>query len=951
MERNTCQSMLQNHFIAASNIPHEYYPTIARSAVAYAYATQMPNADIRDLVAAAPPELNIDGHTMRHVVYHAVASRLDPSHMRIADDMAPDEWGDMQYAPTYENDGAYEPPNMSEMNRYLQESIFSRGAAMNPDAVQEEHIPGKLDASRIADFEQLRRRGNLEEAIRQDDMPFEENATPTYEQPSYHVPEAPPAPAAPTYAYDLQPMMFPELQQPVSAAPEEPAPAPPAESVVPSAAADAAENDILSIAQPTSNETAVQRAELHEIFAAGPTTAATATTPVEDRFVEQETPMEAVQDAIADTAKEEMKIEQKEQEARAALDAIEKEKSALEATQPETAEEQLEINDKKEQLADAEQKKRDKIAALEEKKKRNDEREAELKALETAAKHDIDAASALPESERQAKVENITSAMNDAREERDLKDAVRKEEERAVELTKKEETLKKTIAHDEAKTKRIAAREAAIDKQPPSPAQKKEKEAIERQKDAVTLRTEQNKEKLAELEEKRKRNAERAARAGDALQKFARRARAEANAFDKETGLSDRAKQETAKAVGSAVDTGIERATKHVERKLDSAKVADTIIAEAAKTDSTWRTITAADRAKLIEETDKQTDAMIAQFEEKEDKDTADIDKLVADKQISDKTGNRIKQVLAKQNTAALNVAIKSFAHSAGAKLGLTSKKFSVLLRELNVRGGKFEKVLEAKIRLYAPKVKETLREIGKGAGALTRETNKVLGPIIKEWLPIIMEQVNKAGSAATTEIINQIPNIVSAVVKTASKSGKSAIGADMDAPPKSLHAQWQQGSVVFEEIVPTDPPGGVYAFPPALDAGDVLRHLASMSKEPGKGAVFWTVYMRLYTYVTQMSRESDDWLKWTCERAPLFLGANPITLSSAAAPVSPDSIAWVHSFAGAPFTTHHIEPLRMFVELVMRGCVSLSEDCKMHARILMRTPAAGIGYENLHLL
>lgn len=1029
--------MLEKHFIAATNIPHVYYPDLARSAIAYTYATKLPQTAINDLVAATPKEMNIDGHTMRQIVYHSIASKLDPSHSLFVGDMQPDEWGDLNYVAPSEygsND-----VNMEDMQQHLQNAMFSRRKAIEPS--YNEPLPdtpsvGRLDPSRVAHLEQLRRHGNLSEAIYADDMNmpvYGPEPEPTYNEPSFTVPTAPAAPSfdstpvyeslpfygpvyepqpsdnaptapslestpvyeslpfygpvyepQPTYtaptapsidetpvanepalftnpsitlpsysapsimdeptSYDVQPILFPEIH---------------ASAAEPSAAANATVNDIEQITESKPVDLSEQKSEIQEIYDVNPIApGATFTTPAADTFVTEETPMEAAQDAVEKDVEEQSKILMKEQKVEKDVAHLEQEKKEIAAENPATAEEQLENADKQAQLAREEEKKRDKLQALEEKRKRTMQRTSTMKNILFNATNEIKAIQEktdLSEQEKKNAITKVTNELDDKREQQDLENDVEKAEERTKTLQKKEETKKKEIAEDEQKRKNIATREAALKQQPASPAKEKEKASIERQKEATTVRIEQNKQKLAELEEKKKKNEERLEKAGDALSKFMKRTRAEVKAIDKETGFSKRAKEETTKTLNEAIDVGFDKATQHVERKLDSSKIADAIIGEAAKSDAVWREIAAADRAKLIDETEKQTDSMLKQFEAKEEADTAQVDSLVNTKQISDKTGNRIKQLLARQNTAALNVAIKSFAHNAGQKLGLTSKKFSVLLRELNVHGGKFEKILEEKIRQYAPKVKETLRELTKESGVVFREANRILGPVIKEWLPIIMEQANKAGSAITTEVINQIPNIVAMVVKTASKSGKSAIGADMDSDDatlvKPLHTQWQQGSVVFEEIVPTDPPGGIYAFPQALDAGDVARHLAVMSKEPGKSAVFWTIYMRLYTYITQMSRENDDWFKWASEHAPLFLGANPITLNMSGEMSSPSAIAWVHSFSGVPFTSHNVDSLRTFIELLMRACVSLSDDCKMHARILMRTPAAGIGYENLNLL
>lgn len=429
--------------------------------------------------------------------------------------------------------------------------------------------------------------------------------------------------------------------------------------------------------------------------------------------------------------------------------------------------------------------------------------------------------------------------------------------------------------------------------------------------------------------------------------------------IDKETGLSKKAKAEGKQQLDKAIDTGIEKtitsAGNYVDKKISTTNVVDTILGSASKEDGMWKTIEPDDRRNLTKEATKEVDKLTEQVAEKEKGDVAQVDALVESKQISTKTGDRMKQVLHSQNLAALNVAVKSFAQSVGKKLGMSSKRFSALMKKLNVEGSKFRVVLERQIKDYAPVVKKVLREIGKDAGIVAQQANKIIGPMLKEYGPLVMDAMGKAGSKAMTEVFNQVPNIVAMVVKSAEKSGKSLIGTDMDdiAPANAhhIHTQWQGGSVEYNELFPTDPQDGIVLFPPSLSAADVLRYLRKTASEPGKANAFWTIYLRLYMFLTQMCRESDDWLQWSTERAPLFLGANPIVLSSPEQAPSDEAIIWVNDYIGRPITALNVDMVRSFIELVLRGCVSLSTECSTHARILYRVPAAGIGYDNLSLL
>lgn len=892
--RRAKAKMLERHFVAASNVPHAYHPLLAKHAVAYAFASKMTPQHISDLVATTDPALNIDARTMRHIVYHTVAARLDPDHYAIADDMVPDEWGDMQYAPDGSYDASYDVP-MEDLQRNLQQALFTRRAGIEPDEYSGEGYsasvaPGKLDPARLAHMEQLQRHGNIEEAIRADDEPSEDYyQEPSYETPTYQTTSddlfnrpLPPIPTDEPAQYEAPPPMFEELGIYDN-------PAPPA---VDDSAARSLNDDLASVATAgvTPDELAKEENALHEVYDVNPVS-----TPNAMSTFAEASESSLVSETVVQTPAAPTQEEKKLEETVATSDAH--------------------------------------IAKNEEKKK---ELEAEIE-------------------EKRAEEERV--AQETARKEQEL---IEKEKAEQAEL----DSLKAKEAELEKEEKDVAAEKD-------SPAKAEKLKTLSKARAAAASGAAAKERELRDTDAKRKRNAERADKAAKGFQKFLKRTRKEANALDKETGFSQRAKEEATaklnetvdrgfdkasssfdKGIEKGLDRGFDRFTKMVDRKINTPKVTDAVIAEAAKTDPAWRDISADDRKRLAQETDRQTESLVAMVNDKEARDVATVDDLTASKQIKPRTADRIKRLLTAQNTAALNVAIKSFAHNAGAKLGLTSKKFSVLLKELEAKGGAFSKELAIKLREYAPIVKETLGELTKGAGTLTREVGHQLAPIVKEWAPIIMEQVNKAGSMALTEVIKQIPNLTAMVVQIVSKSGKSAIGADMDAAPaRLLHSQWKNGSVAYEELVPTDPDDGIFAFPENLDAADVLHHAVDMARDTAKSSIFWMLYLRMYFYVSQMCRERDDWFAWSTERAALMLGANPVVLSTSDAPVPASTVEWVHHYTGVPYTAHNEDALRTFVELVMRGCVSLSEDCRMHARILMRTPAAGIGFDNLSLL
>ena len=884
--RRAKAKMLERHFVAASNVPHAYHPLLAKHAVAYAFASKMTPQHISELIATTDPALNIDARTMRHIVYHTVAARLDPDHYAIADDMVPDEWGDMQYAPADSYDASYDVP-MEDLQHNLQQALFTRRAGIAPDEYSNEGdsasvAPGTLDPARRAHMEQLLRHGNIEEAIRADDEPSEDY----YQEPSYGTPDGdlPPIPTEEHVYYNadnMPPPMFEEL-----GIYDNPTPTP--TPSVDDSAARSLNDDLASVASAgvTPGELAKEESALHEVYDVNPVATPNALATFAEAS-EASLVTETVVQTPAAPTEEEKKLEET-------------------------------------------------ITTSEETIAKNEEKKKELEA-EIAEKR--------------------------AEEERIAQETARKEHE----LIEKEKAEHADLAALKAKEAELKKEEKAVAAEKDSPAKAEKLKTLTKARAAAASDAAAKEREIRDTEDKRKRNAERADKAAKGFQKFLKRTRKEANAIDKETGFSQRAKEEATAKLNQTVDRGFDKAsekfdkgldrgfdrlTKMVDRKINTPKVTDAVIAEAAKTDPAWRDITADDRKRLAEETDRQTESLVAMVNDKEARDVATVDDLTASKQIKPRTADRIKRLLTAQNTAALNVAIKSFAHNAGAKLGLTSKKFSALLKELEKKGGAFSKELAVKLREYAPIVKETLGELTKGAGTLTREVGHQLAPIVKEWAPIIMEQVNNAGSMALTEVIKQIPNLTAMVVQIVSKSGKSAIGADMDAAPaRLLHSQWKNGSVAYEELVPTDPDDGIFAFPENLDAADVLHHAVDMARDTAKSSIFWMLYLRMYFYVSQMCRERDDWFAWSTERAALMLGANPVVLSTSDAPVPASTVEWVHHYTGVPYTAHNEDALRTFVELVMRGCVSLSEDCRMHARILMRTPAAGIGFDNLSLL
>lgn len=878
-------------YLAASNVPRAYHPILAKSAVAITYAKTLPDSAIAELVQTAP-ELSITPDEMRHIVHATIAARLDP-YYRIAGD---EGWG-------YAYDDSTQPVEPTDM-QHLQNAMFSRRKAIDGEEEEETRPVGKLDRSRIQHMEDLRRHGNIEEAVARDD----EEQSGSMEEPSEPAPNP------------FHEMEYARQQE------EE------------ARAREVEERE----AQERERETREREREEEE----------TRVREAAERSREEE---ETRAREREERAREEKEREEREREEEELREKREREEAQAVASSNETTNIAIELES---YIAPT---------PAEEKQETKEERE-DIKEVLTNTEEMKEALTSTEVQETLPEVEieqqQIVQEVNAA--EKEKKEII--EEKKEIIEEKKElardESFYKSEENELAKEESVAERKVETSTGPQKEQAQKEVVEIKTQQkdDAEALRKiDEEKKRVAEkekaLEERRKRNNERIDEGTKKFQSFLSRTKKEMKDIDKETGLSKKAKAEATQQLNKAVDTGIEKtitsAGNYVDKKISTSNVVDTIIGSASKEDSVWRTIEPNDRRNLAKEASKEVEKLTEQVETKEAKDVAQVDELVDSKQISASTGDRMKKVLHAQNISALNVAVKSFAQSVGKKLGMSSKRFSALMKKLNVEGSKFRVVLERQIRDYAPVVKKVLRELSKDAGVIAKEANKIIGPMLKEYGPIVMDAIGKAGSKAMTEVFNQIPNIVGMVVKSASKTGKSAIGADMDAENDHhpIHTQWQGGSVEYNELFPIDTPDGVMMFPPNLSAADVLRYLRKTASQPGKTNAYWTIYLRLYMFLTQMCRESDDWLKWCAERAPLFLGANPIVLSSPDQPPSDEAVVWILEYAGQPITALNVDMVRSFIELVLRGCVSFSTDCTTHARILYRVPASGIGYDNLSLL